>query len=146
MKIEHKLQIDVIKGERIYYKDLGKLIFIADGHVGVYLSERELKIDKSRMIEIKNQNEQGSSWNPENLLIERIAAKETKAAIKTNNGFAIKLKATEKDLTCYVQEKFLKLFNGYSTLHIKDPKSPVLVYKYGAPYGIIMPLNVTKEE
>lgn len=48
MKIEQKLQIDVIKGNRIYYAEYGEYIFVADGHTGVYLTASELKIDKSK--------------------------------------------------------------------------------------------------
>ena len=140
MKIEQKLQIDVIKGNRIYYAEYGEYIFVADGHTGVYLTASELKIDKSKMMQVKN----NQSFDPELYGASCIKAKETNVAyrIKYDNGFAIKLKGIESDVECFVKEKFLKMFDGYNALYIRDKKDPVLVMKYGKPYGIIMPIHI----
>ena len=143
MKIEQKLQIDVIKGNRIYYAEYGEYIFVADGHTGVYLTASELKIDKSKMIQVNN----NQSFEPEQLEAASIKAKETNAAyrMKYDGGFAIKLKGMESDVVCFVKEKYLKMFDGYNGLFIRSKKDPVLVMKYGKPYGIIMPVNIQEE-
>ena len=143
MKIEQKLQIDVIKGNRIYYAEYGEYIFVADGHTGVYLTASELKIDKSKMMQVKN----NQSFEPEQYKASSIKAKETNEAyrLKYDNGFAIKIKGIESDAECFVKEKFLKMFDGYNALYIRNKKDPVLVMKYGKPYGIIMPINIHAE-
>lgn len=145
MDIEYQLQIDAIKGMKIYYKQYGKLIFISDGKIGVYLNERELKIDKTKMIEAFSKSET-ISFMPENLLRERTAAKETKIAIKCISGYAIKLYSKESGEHCYVQEKYLKMFKGYNCLFIKSSKDPVLIYRYGTPYGVILPVYIPEQE
>ena len=143
MKIEQKLQIDVIKGNRIYYAEYGEYIFVADGHTGVYLTASELKIDKSKMIQVNN----NQSFDPEQLAAASIKAKETNAAyrMKYDNAFAIKLKGIDSDIECFVKEKYLKMFDGYNGLFIRSKKDPVLVIKSGKPYGIIMPVNIHDE-
>ncbi len=146
MNIEYQLQIDAVKGERIFYKQYDKLILLTDGHIGVYLTEKELKIDKSKMIEI-NETKDSISLNPENLLRERTAAHETRIARKTfPRGFAIKIQSKESEEYCFVQERFLKMFKGYDSLFIKSLKEPILVRKYGVPYGFIMPVFLSGQE
>lgn len=143
MNIEYQLQIDAIKGTRIYYKDFENFIFITDGHIGVYLKERELKIDRTKMIAIS----EGDQFNPENLSKERTAAIETKIARKLPlGGYAIKFYSEESGKHCYIQEKFLKMFKGYTGASIKERRDPVLLYKYGVPYGIILPMNIAEQE
>lgn len=145
MKAEYQFQIDAIKGVKIYYVELEKLIFITDGHAGVYLSERELKIDKSKMIQMKPSKD-SISFSPENLLKERTPAKESNIAYKMNSKWAIKLSSKDSGEYCYVQEKYLKMFKGYNSIFIKSPKDPVLIYRYGVPYGIILPVRILGEE
>lgn len=146
MKAEYQLQIDAIKGERIFYKEYGELIFVSNGYIGVYLKDKELKIDKSKMIEVK-QNEYSISFQPEELLKERTAAVKTVFAVNVGvRGYAIKLYSKESGEHCFVAEKFLKMFNGCNSLFIKQKKDPVLVYRYGVPYGIIMPIYVPLTE
>ena len=146
MNIEYQLQIDAIKGVRIFYKEYDKLIFISDGHIGVYLTERELKIDKNKMIKIEDKPE-STSFHPEDLLKERTAAKETRNAIKLpGSGYAIKLHSKESGEHCFVQEKYLKMFKEYNSLYIKSRRDPVLLYKYGVAYGIILPMNIYEQE
>lgn len=143
MKIEQKLQIDVINGNRIYYTEYGEYIFVANGHTGVYLTASELKIDKSKMIQVNN----NQSFEPDQLAAASIKAKETNAAyrMKYDNCFAIKLKGIDSDVECFVKEKYLKMFDGYNGIFIRSKKDPVLVMKYGKPYGIIMPVNIHDE-
>lgn len=146
MNIEYQLQIDAIKGTRIYYKEYENLIFVADGHIGCYLNERELKIDKSKMFAI-HETKNAPSFHPTILLSERTAAKETMIARKTpGSGYAIKIYSEESGEFCYVNEKYLKMFKGYTNLYIKSRKDPVLVHKYGKPYGIILPMNIVPME
>ena len=146
MNIEYQLQIDAIKGTRIYFKQFENLIFISDGHIGVYLTEKELKIDRSKMIEI-NDDPKAISFLPENLLRERTAAIETKIARKLpTSGYAIKLYSQESGKYCFVNEKYLKMFKGYNSLFIKSKTDPVLIYRYGVPYGIILPMNIEISE
>ncbi|MER2108217.1 MAG: hypothetical protein ABS949_14885 [Solibacillus sp.] len=144
MKIERKLQIDVIKGERIYYAEYGELTLITDGHVGVYLTASELKVDKAKMIEVANDT---AALAPVHLEAANVKARETNTAYRMQYGncFAIKLKAVEGDNECYVKDKFLKMFDGYNGLFIQGKKDAVLVTKYGKPYGVIMPVNIAKE-
>ena len=105
MKAEYQLQIDAIKGERIFYKEYGELIFVSDGCIGVYLKDKELKIDKSKMIEMK-QNKDSISFQPEELLKERTAAIQTRLAIQTHiSGYAIKIFSKESGEYCFVKEK-----------------------------------------
>lgn len=145
MRIEYQLQIDAIKGNRIYYKEYGDLTFITDGHIGVYLSKSELKITKEKMIAI---NDDKCSFDPVILLQSRTKARETRIARKlfSNNEFAILIKSTENDEECFVNQKFLKMFYGFNALYIKSRKDPVLVYKLGQPYGVILPMNILPEE
>lgn len=143
MKIEHKLQIDAIKGERIYFAEFDNFIFLADGHVGVYLKEKELKIDKAKMIQIDNKG--AKHFIPEKMQECRTTAKVTTTAVKLHSGYAIKLKSQETDEQCFVQEKFLKLFDGFNCAFIKSSKDPVFVTRSGLPYGIIFPINICKE-
>lgn len=140
MKIEQKLQMDVIKGERIFYVELGDLTLVTDGHIGVYLTESELKIDKSKMQKSGNGCD---ALSPESLQAAGVAGKETKTAYKCHRyGFAIKLEAVEGDAECYVLENYLKMFSGYTGMIIRGKKDPVLILKYGKPYGIILPINI----
>lgn len=143
MTIEHKLQIEAIKGIRLYYAEYGKLIFISDGKIGVYFKESELKIDKSKMNKIPNPD----IFNPKVLAKERVRAKETDIARKGIRSFYIKIKSSNLQNFCYVDETFLKMFSRYDDLFIKGEKDPVYIEKYGQPYGIIMPIHVrdTKE-
>ena len=146
MKAEYQLQIDAIKGERIFYEEYGELIFVSDGHVGVYLKDKELKIDKSKMIKF-NRGKDSISLHPEELLKERTAAIQTSFAIKMPvRGYTIKIKAKESGEHCFVNEKYLKMFNGYNNLFIKSKNDPVLVYRFGVPYGLILPMHVTITE
>lgn len=146
MNIEYQLQIDAIKGSRIHFKQYGDLILIVNGYVGVYLTQSQLKINRSTMIEAFTENK-ATSYMPEELLKDRSEAIETKIAYKLlTDGYAIKLCSKESDAYCYVKEKYLKMFKGYGSLYIKSPKDPVLVYRYGKPYGIILPVYVGKEE
>lgn len=142
MNVEKKLQIDVIKGERIYFKDLEDMIFVADGHVGVYLKDQELKINRSKMIEMGGSPE---FFKPHELKERCIPAKETHHAVKTNRGYAIKIKAIDSDEYCYISENYLKMFKGYTSLMIKGKLDPVLIFKYGLPYGIILPIRIKEE-
>lgn len=146
MNIEYQLQIDAVKGSRIHFKQYGDLILIVNGYVGVYLTESQLKINRSSMIEAFTENK-AISYMPEELLKERTEAIETKIAYKLpTSGYAIKLYSKESNASCYVQEKFLKMFKGYSKLFIKSSKDPVLVYRYGKPYGIMLPINIGSVE
>lgn len=145
MNIEYQLQIDAIKGNRIFYKEYGKFIFVTDGRIGVYLKESELKIDKSKMCFI-HEKPDSVSFDPSDLFAERTAAKETMIARKMSSGYAIKIYSEESGKFCYVSEKYLKMFKGYTNLYIKSRKDPVLVYKYGMPYGVIMPINIVPME
>lgn len=151
MNVEYQLQIDAIKGTRIYYEEYdglkhGKLIFVSDGHIGVYLKEHELKIDKSKMIHI-NKNSTTISFHPEDLSKERTKAIETRIARKIDlSSFAIKLFSEESGEHCFVKEKYLKMFKGYNSLFIKSKRDPVLIYRYGVPYGIILPMNIPEQE
>lgn len=141
MEIKQKLQTDVIKGERIFYADFDKLTLITDGHIGVYLTERELKIDKSKMQNVSG--ESAASLSPESLQAAGVPGIETRTAHKMPvGGFAIKLKAVEGKQKCFVKEKWLKMFIEYTSMFIRDEKSPVLIMKYGLPYGIILPINI----
>lgn len=146
MKAEYQLQIDAIKGKRIFYEEYGELILVTDGRIGVYLKDKELKIDKSKMIKFKR--DKGSiSLHPEELLKERTAAIQTNFAIKIPyRGYAIKIKAKESGEHCFVNEKYLKMFNGFNNLFIKSKKDPVLVYRFGVPYGIILPMHIAIAE
>lgn len=144
MKIEQKLQMDVIKGERIYYAEFGDLTFIADGFIGVYLTASELKIDKTKMQQMSGNNV--DTLSPESLTAAGVAGKETRTAHKCPaHGFAIKLKAIEGNAECFVQEKYLKMFPGYTGMIIRGGKEPVLILKYGKPYGVILPINIHAE-
>ena len=146
MQIEYKLQIDAIKGKRIYYIEYENLFFLTDGHIGVYLNERELKIDKSKMIK-PNRTENSVSFSPEDLLKERTPAIETRIARKLpTNGYAIKLHSAQSGECCYVDEKYLKMFKDYTTLFIKSRRDPVLIYRLGVPYGIILPMHISDME
>ena len=146
MQVEHKLQIDVIKGARIYYKEYENYFFVADGHIGVYLKDKELKIDKSKMIKILS-NKDSISFFPDDLLKERTPAIETRIARKLpGTGYAIKLYSKESGEYCFVDEKYLKMFKGYNNLYIKSKKDPVLIYRYGVPYGIILPMYISEQE
>ena len=144
MKIEQKLQMDVIKGERIYYAEFGDLTFVADGHVGAYLTASELKIDKTKMQQMTGSNVE--TFSPESLQAAGVAGRELRTAYNLPvKGFAIKLKAIEGNAECFVQEKFLKMFYGYTGMIIRGKKEPVFILKYGKPYGIIMPINIPTE-
>lgn len=141
MKAELKLQIDAIKGERIYYHDFGEDTLLLDNYTGVYLKQSELKIDKSKMIDLKK-----CAFDPLRLEKDRTKAKETRTAYKTlYRGLAIKLIANEGDEYCYVQEKLLKMFPGYTELFIKSKSDIVLVKKNGLPYGLILPILIDLE-
>ena len=140
MKIEHKLQIDVVKGEKIWYKIFDDIILLIDGHVGVYMKISELKIDLSKMNEIIAKPD---ALNPSILIELYEDAKETKTAYALHSGFAIKIKG-EKDY-CYLNEKFMKMFYGRTGIKINGKKEPVLIMKYGTPYGIILPINISSE-
>lgn len=142
MTIEQKLQIEAIKGIRLYYAEYRKLVFISDGKIGVYLNESELKIDKTKMNKIPNPD----IFDPKVLVKEKVRAKETDIARKGVRSFYIKLKAINTPNFCYVDEAFLKMFPGYGALYIKGEKELVYIEKYGQPYGIIMPVYVSKEE
>lgn len=142
MKAEIKLQTDVIKGNRMYYKQYEEMILISEGHYGVYLKPNELKIDKSKMIEFGDKTD---TLDPKKLEECRTKAKITNTAIKTHSGFAIKIKSLENDEYCFVDEKFLKQFPGHTNVLIKSRKEPILILKYGLPYGIILPMNITTE-
>ena len=143
MNVEFQLQIDAIKGNRIYFKEYENLILVSDGIVGVYLKGRELKIDKSKMIQIKS-----DAFCPEDLLKERTKAIETSIARRVRpSNYAIKLYSEETGESCFVNEKYLKMFKGCISLYIKSKRDPVLVHRYGIPYGIIMPMdNIPKDE
>ena len=144
MNIEYQLQIDAIKGERIFYKEYGDLILVSNGHTGVYLKERELKLDKSKMIQIR-EKPNAISLCLEDLFKDRTAAIETRVAHKLpGSGYAIKLYSKESGEYCFVNEKYLKMFKGYNSLYIKSKRDPVLVYKYGVPYGIILPVFISE--
>ena len=41
MKAEYQLQIDAIKGKRIFYEEYGELILVTDGRIGVYLKDKD---------------------------------------------------------------------------------------------------------
>ena len=145
MNIEYQLQIDAIKGTRLHYREYENLIFICDGYIGVYLNERELKIDKTKMIRIEATA--ATNFNPENLLRERTAAIETKTARRLpGSGYAIKIYSKETGEHCYVDAKYLKMFKDYNSLFIKSKRDPVLIYRYGVPYGIILPMNIPEQE
>lgn len=146
MNIETQIQIAAIKGERIFYKQFGELFFVTDGHIGVYLKDRELKIDKSKIGELPEAKET-TNFMPENLLHERTAAIETRIARKLpGSGYAIKLYSQESGEHCFVNEKYLKMFKGYNSLYIKSKRDPVLLYRYGVPYGVILPMNIPEQE
>lgn len=144
MKIEQKLQMDVIKGERIYYTEFDEYIFVCDGHMGVYLTEQELKIDRSKMHKMSGSSVQ--NFAPQFLEKHTLQARQTRTACATwHDGFAIKIKANEEDIECFVKEKYLKLFYGYSSIAIIGKKEPVYIKKLGKPYGIVMPVNIGNE-
>lgn len=146
MNIEYQLQINAIKGEQIFYIECGELILLTDGHIGVYLKESELKIDKSKLRK-PHDNSTATSYIPENLLKVRTAVIETSIARKIpSSGYAIKLYSKESGEHCFVKEKFLKMFKGYNSLFIKSARDPVLLYRYGVPYGIILPIRITPKE
>lgn len=140
MKVEQKLQIDAIKGERIYYYDFGELTLISDGYIGVYLKQSELKIDKTKLIKIVK-----CDLDPELLKNERTEARVTRTAHISQNKLSIKIKSKENEGYCFVQEKLLKQFYGYNGLYIKSKKDIVYVTKYGVPYGIILPVYIAEE-
>lgn len=140
MRIEHKLQIDVIKGERIWYRIFDDLILLIDGHVGVYLKVSELKIDLSKLNEIIKEPD---ALNPKILIENYFDAKETKTAYALHDGYAIKIK--NENSFCFLKEKFMKMFYGRTGIKIKDEKTPVLIMKYGTPYGIILPVKINME-
>jgi len=43
-------------------------------------------------------------------------------------------------------EKYLKMFKDCTSLYIKSRRDPVLVYKYGFPYGVILPMHIEPME
>lgn len=142
MNVETKLQIDFIKGDRLYYKKTGNYIILSNGHVGVYLKDGELKVDTSKMIEFSS-----DFLDPDVLLKTRSKARITNIARKIRTGdFAILLKSIENDNKCFVNEKYLKMFNGFTELFILSRKDPVLVHRLGKPYGIILPVCCADEE
>lgn len=142
IRIEEKLQIDVIKGNRIFYKDYGDLCFLADGHIGAYIPQKDLKIDKAKMIPISAES---ACFDPEVLNAERVRATITKIAHKIIKGYAIKIKEVEGENYCFVQEQFLKLFDNPTTILIKSKKDPVLIMDDGMWKGIILPINISEE-
>ena len=145
MTIEEKMQVEVIKGNKYYYCDFEGYTLITDGHFGVYIPSKEMKLNKDSMNEIKNSD----SLNPDNILKESYSAIDTRVAYKllfAKPEFAIKIKSTENDKVCFINEKYLKLFKNFDHLYIKDEKSVVLVTRYGLPYGIILPINISKKQ
>lgn len=142
MQIDYKLQIDAIKGVRLFYQEYGNLVFISDGRIGAYLSEKDLKIDKSKMTKI----EKTDLFDPDVLKPHRCHAKETNIARRSIGKHYVKLKAPNIPNFCYVDETFLKMFPKYSDLFIRGEKDPVYIEKYGQPYGIVLPIYVAKEE
>lgn len=142
MRIDHKLQIDAIKGVSLFYQEYGNLVLISDGKIGAYLSEKDLKIDKTKM----KKATLGNKLDPDVLRSERIRARETHTAIKWGNKLYIKLKAFNMPNFCYVNETFLKMFPKYGELFIRGEADPVYIEKLGEPYGVILPVHVSKEE
>jgi len=143
MRAEQKLQIDAIKGNRMYFAVFENFVFITDGHCGVYLKEKELKIDKAKMMQIDEKA--AKQFDPQTIKDHRVKAKITNAAYRCMSGFAIKIKSTENETQCFVQEKFLKMFDGANGMFIESEKAPVYVERYGLPYGIILPIHVYNE-
>lgn len=147
MTIEQKMQVEVIKGNKYYYCDFEGYTLITDGHFGVYIPSKELKLNKDSMNKIYN----GDSLNPDNLLKECYLAKETKVACILNSiysrkkEYAIKIKAKENDKSCFIDNKYLKLFKNYDHIYIKDEKSIVLITRYGLPYGIVLPVYINED-
>lgn len=141
MRIEHKLQIDAIKGERIYYSEFGEWILLSDGKIGVYLKGNELKIDKNKMHAMGNVEK----LDPDYLMSGSIMLNQTKTAHKTHLGYAIKLKNSEDNVHIFVLEKYLNMFYGYSGIAFKTLRNPILITKYDQPYGIICPITINEE-
>ena len=126
MQIEYQLQIDAIKGKRIYYIHYDNIIFVTNGHVGVYLKETELKLDKSKLLQPTTTKE-SVSFLPEDLAKERTPAIVTRVARKLRpSGYAIKLYSEQSGEHCYVDEKYLKMFKDCTSLYIKSRRDPVL--------------------
>ena len=140
MKVEQKLQIDVIKGNRMHYRKYGDLTLITDGYIGVYLKNNELKIDLSKMQEITNGFD---TLSPSEMQKKYQDAKETNHAISLSYGFAILVKSESS--FCYLQEKLIKMFPGKTGVKILNETSPVLIMKYGIPYGIILPVKIRED-
>lgn len=140
MKAEQKLQMDVIKGNQIYYAEFDKFTLITDGHVGVYLNPHELKIDKSKMLKA----EKADFLNPEYLKDKCADAAVTNTAYKGFDGFCLKIISKVNEEYCFVKEKYLKMFSGYGGVFIQSQKDPVFITKYGIPYGIILPIHIGK--
>ena len=141
MDIKKYLQIAAIKGEKILYKQYGDLIFVSDGVIGAYFRESELKIDRKKLSAATFVS---CSLDPYDLLTERTPAKETRIAYKMRSSeYAIKLRSSTSNAECFVAEKYLKMFKGYSAAHIKDEKEPVLLFLHYDPYGIILPMKIS---
>lgn len=143
MKIENYLQTEVIKGNRIYHHQFENTHFLTDGHIGVYLLDNELKIDPKKMCIITSDSVK--NYDPEIILKERTAARVTNDAYKLIDGFAIKLKSKENDIECFVKNKYFKMFPDCTGIYIKSAVDPVLIYKNGLPYGIILPMRIYKD-
>lgn len=142
MQIDYKLQIDVIKGVRIFYCEYENLVFISDGKIGAYLSEKDLKIDKSKMTKI----EKSDLCDPDILRSHRFHAKETNIVRRHCGKYYVKLKAHNIPNFCYVNDAFLKMFKYYDDLFIRGENDNVYIEKHGQPFGTIMPALISKEE
>ena len=140
MKIEQKLQIDAIKGERIYYKVFDDVVLLTDGYTGCYYKKDQLKIDLSKLYKMG----ESENLNPKLIIKDENTskAKETRVArLIGRSDIAIKLKSS--DNYTFVNAKYLKMFFGYSGVRIsKEKKQPILILKHGNPYGLIMPVNM----
>ena len=146
MKIEYKLQNDVLKNQRMNYIKLKNYIMLSDGRIGCYFKPDEIKIDLSKITEVPIA---GARTADPDVMMETYqkASKTRYAVITERSGLLIRIDGEIDNRKMYIQEKQLKMFYGYTGIMIPiDDRGPVLILKYGIPYGIVLPVIVGDDE
>ena len=146
MKIEYKLQNDVLKNQRMNYIKLKNYIMLTDGRIGCYLKPDEIKIDLSKITGIPSADVK--TLDPDVLIETYQKAKKTRYAVITEiSGLLIRIDGEVDNRKVYIPEKQLKMFYGYTGIMIPyNDRDPDLILKYGIPYGIVLPVRVVEDE
>jgi hypothetical protein len=109
VKIEYKLQNDVLKGERMNYLKFGNCIMLTDGHIGCYFKPDEIKIDLSKITKVPVKA--AKNIDPDELIETYQEAEKTRYAIITQNcGLLVRISGKKDNRKAYVPERQLKMF------------------------------------